>query len=63
MLIQKQMESMALGLLKPSNKVYVILRVYDMLTPNVGLEIFVDPIRFKGTKLEFETEQWYVSTK
>lgn len=57
------MESMALGLLKPSNKVYVILRVYDMLTPNVGLEIFVDPLRFKGTKLEFETEQWYVSTK
>lgn len=57
------MESMALGLLKPSTKVYVILRVYDMLTPNVGLEIYVDPIRFKGTKLEFETEQWYVSTK
>ncbi|KAH6642718.1 hypothetical protein C7974DRAFT_469017 [Boeremia exigua] len=59
----ERMESMALGLLRPSNKVYVILRVYDMLTPNVGLDIFVDPIRFKGTKLEFETEQWYVSTK
>ncbi|KAH9866598.1 hypothetical protein J1614_008290 [Plenodomus biglobosus] len=59
----ERMESMALGLLKPSNKVYVILRVYDMLTPDVALEIFVDPIRFKGTKLEFETEQWYVSTK
>ncbi|KAJ4318583.1 hypothetical protein N0V94_004361 [Neodidymelliopsis sp. IMI 364377] len=57
------MESMALGLLEPSNKVYVLLRVYDMLKPDVGLEIFVDPIRFKGTKLEFETEQWYVSTK
>lgn len=56
------MDSMALGRAKPSNKVYVILRVYDMLMPNVGLEIFVDPIRFKGTRLEFEAEQWYVST-
>lgn len=60
---REQMESMALGLLKPSNKVYVILRVYDLLTPNVGLKIFVDPLRFKGTQLEFETEQWYVNTK
>ncbi|UPX10550.1 uncharacterized protein EKO05_0001202 [Ascochyta rabiei] len=59
----ERMESMALDLPKSRNKVYVILRVYDMLTPDVGLEIFVDPLRFKGTKLDFETEQWYVSTK
>ncbi|KAH7082057.1 hypothetical protein FB567DRAFT_581505 [Paraphoma chrysanthemicola] len=57
-----RMESMAVHVFGQNKKVYVILRVHDMLTPEVGLKIFVDPLRFKGNRLEFETEQWYVNT-
>tara|TARA_R110002003_G_scaffold27_27_gene1529 strand:+ start:5311 stop:5484 length:174 start_codon:yes stop_codon:yes gene_type:complete len=56
------MEGMALGFFRPNNRVYVILRVYDMLAPSVGLKCFVDPLRFKGGRLEFESELWYVNT-
>lgn len=43
------------------SKVYVIMRVYDLLSPEVGLKIFVDPLRFKDTMLNFEAEQWFVN--
>ncbi|KAH7070360.1 hypothetical protein BKA63DRAFT_605622 [Paraphoma chrysanthemicola] len=57
-----RMESMAVRVFGQNKRVYVILRVYDMLAPEIGLKIFVDPLRFKGDRLEFETEQWYVNT-
>jgi hypothetical protein len=57
-----QMESMALSLFQPT-KVYVIMRVYDLMTPNVKMKIFVDPMRFKGSKLDFEADQWFVTSK
>jgi hypothetical protein len=56
------MESMALSLFQPT-KVYVIMRVYDLMTPNVKMKIFVDPMRFKGSKLDFEADQWFVTTR
>ena len=57
------MESMALGIPEPQpSKVYVIMRVFDLMEQDVGLKIFVDPLRFKETELNFEAEQWFVST-
>ena len=56
------MENIALGALEPHpSKVYVIMRVYDLMSPDVGLKIFVDPLRFRNTKLNFEAEQWSVN--
>ena len=55
------MEDMALEDSQQPSQVYVILRVYDLMKSNVGLKIFVDPSRFKGTRLDFETEKWYVT--
>jgi hypothetical protein len=57
------METMALGVFEQPEKVYVILRVYDLMTPDVKMKIFVDPLRFKGSKLDFEAEQWFVTTR
>ena len=48
---------------KQRSKVYVILRVFDLMTSHVGMRIFVDPLRFKGTALDFEADQWFVRTK
>lgn len=57
-----QMESMALERSEQPAKVYVILRVYDLMTLDVKIKIFVDPLRFKRAKLDFEAEQWFVTT-
>jgi hypothetical protein len=57
-----QMESMALSMFQPT-KVYVIMRVYDLMTPDVKMKIFVDPMRFRGSKLDFEADQWFVTSK
>jgi hypothetical protein len=37
---------------------YVIVRVFDVLSGDRGMEIFVDPVRLKGTHLTFEAEGW-----
>jgi hypothetical protein len=55
-----KMEDMALPVFQQPDKVYVIMRVYDIMSPNVGLKIFVEPLRFKGTGLVFEAEKWFV---
>ena len=44
-------------------QVYVILRISDLLTPHVKLHIFVDPLRFKASLLNFEAEKWYVTMR
>jgi hypothetical protein len=56
------METMALGPSERPTEVYVIMRVYDLMTSDVRMKMFVDPLRFKGSKLGFEAEQWYVTT-
>lgn len=58
--IMLQMESMALRVFQRPTKIYVILRVFHLMSANVGLKIFVDPFRFKGSILDFETENWHV---
>jgi hypothetical protein len=55
------MENMALGNNLRPTQVYVIIRVYGFLTPNVKMKIFVAPMQFKGSGLEFEAEQWLVT--
>jgi hypothetical protein len=55
------MESIALGNNLRPTQVYVIIRVYSLLTPNVKMKIFVAPMQFKGSGLEFEAEQWLVT--
>ena len=57
------MESMSQALSDGIFQVYVILRISDQLIPRVKLDIFVDPLRFKGNLLNFEAEQWYVTMR
>ncbi|KAI8941154.1 hypothetical protein NX059_002391 [Plenodomus lindquistii] len=54
----KRMESMKRTLLTQHSDVYVIVRVYDLMTSNVGMKIFVDPMRFLGKELQFEAKEW-----
>ncbi|KAH6212673.1 hypothetical protein HBI42_148920 [Parastagonospora nodorum] len=59
----KRMEMMKLGQLRQPSKVYVLMRVFDLMTAEVDMKIFVDPLGQPGTKLEFEADQWFVTTK
>jgi hypothetical protein len=53
---------MALGVSQRPTQVYVLMHVFGLMTADIGMKIFVDPYRFRGTKLEFESEQWFVAT-
>jgi hypothetical protein len=55
------MESMALKKNPKRSQIYVIIRVYDLITPEVKMKVFVDPVRFMGEGLEFESERWVVT--
>lgn len=55
------MENMALPIFGQPEKVYVIMRVYNLMHGEVELKIFVDPVRHRGTKLRFEAEKWCVT--
>jgi hypothetical protein len=56
------MEDMAIYPVTQPKKVYVIMRVFDLMTREVGMKVFVDPWGLKGSKLDFEAEQWFVKT-
>jgi hypothetical protein len=56
------MDTMAPGMFQTPSKIYVIMRVFDLATPDIGMKIFVNPLRFKGSKLDFEVDQWFVTT-
>jgi hypothetical protein len=55
------MEIMALEQNPQRSQIYVIIRVYDLITPEVKMKVFVDPVRFRGKGLEFEAEGWVVT--
>ncbi|KAF2654846.1 hypothetical protein K491DRAFT_599984 [Lophiostoma macrostomum CBS 122681] len=59
----KRMEDMALCDGQRPTRVYVILRVFHLVTPNVRMKFFVDPWRLRGTHLDFEAEQWFGYTR
>lgn len=40
--------------------VYMIARVYNLLSDNIGMEVFVDPWRLKDDVLEFVADPWKV---
>jgi hypothetical protein len=43
------------------NRVYCIVRVYNLLSDQVGVRIYIDPWRFREGRLEFgTTEKWKV---
>ena len=58
-----QMEEMAMDLSQGRMRVYVIMRVSNLTAVDVDLDIFVDPLKFKGTLLDFAAEQWFVSIR
>jgi hypothetical protein len=57
------MDSMALEKNPQLSQVHVIMRVYDLMTPDVKMKVYVDPIRFRGEGLEFEVGGWVVTAK
>ena len=57
------MEEMSLGLSRRQLKIYVILRVSNLIEPVVNMNILVDPFRFKGNILDFEAEQWFAKIR
>ena len=52
------MHDMAVQVGQEPTRVYVIMRVFDVLSDEKGLEIFVDPVRLRGRYVEFEAEGW-----
>jgi len=56
-----KMRNMALPVFGQPDRVYVIMRVYNLMDDEVGLKIYVDPWRHKGTKLKFKAEKWCVT--
>ncbi|CAO2653065.1 Nn.00g024760.m01.CDS01 [Neocucurbitaria sp. VM-36] len=58
----KRMGDMVLLDNEPPSQVYVIFRVYNLTSPNVGFKVFVDPTRLVGTYLDFEAQQWIART-
>lgn len=42
-------------------QVYCIVRVYNLLSDNIGIRIYMDPWRFRDRELEFgTTDKWKV---
>jgi hypothetical protein len=42
-------------------QVYCIVRVYNLLSEQIGISFFIDPWRFREGRLEFgTTEKWKV---
>jgi hypothetical protein len=52
------MHDMAVQAGQEPTRVYVIMRVFNLLSENKGLKVFVDPVRLKETHLTFEAEGW-----
>jgi hypothetical protein len=43
------------------SSVYCIIRVYNLLSEQIGVRFFIDPWRFRERRLEFgTTEKWKV---
>jgi len=52
------MQNLAVPLFSTFNKVYVIFRVFNLASRDVGMKMFVDPLRLRGHGLEFEVGTW-----
>ncbi len=52
------MNNMAIVPNQTPRQVYVIIRVFDLTTPNVSMKIYVDPLRLQGRWIKFEVQNW-----
>jgi len=52
------MHEMAVQRDQEATRMYVIMRVSYLLSDDKGLNIYVDPVRLKGTYVDFEAEGW-----
>lgn len=43
-------------------QVYCLVRVYNLLTDRIGIRFYIDPWRFRDSKLQFgTTDKWRVT--
>ncbi|KAF1938515.1 hypothetical protein EJ02DRAFT_457780 [Clathrospora elynae] len=54
----RRMQGMEITPDERPKRVYVIMRVYNLGTQDVGLSIFVDPLSMNGSVLEFKVQGW-----
>ena len=41
-------------------QIYLIIRVFNLISPDISMRVYVDPWRFRGTLLNFEAQTWTV---
>ena len=58
---RKRMEAMRVSASAVPKQVYVIFRVYELTSKDIGVKIFVDPCRFVNNVLQFEVDGWTVA--
>ena len=58
---RKRMEAMRVSASAVPKQVYVIFRVYELTSNDIGVKIFVDPCRFVNNVLQFEVDGWTVA--
>ncbi|KAI4933089.1 hypothetical protein J4E85_003492 [Alternaria conjuncta] len=58
----KLMHEMAVQRDQEATRMYVIMRVSYLSSDDKGLKIYVDPVRLKGTYVDFEAEGWVGQT-
>jgi len=42
---------------------FVIMRVFDLFSPNIGLQVYINPWHLRDTALTFESEGWIVTPR
>lgn len=42
-------------------QIYLIIRVFNLISSDIGMRVYVDPWRFRGTSLNFEAQTWTVT--
>ena len=41
-------------------QIYLIIRVFNLISSDIDMRVYVDPWRFRGTLLNFEAQTWTV---
>ena len=42
-------------------QIYLIIRVFNLISPEIDMRVYVDPWRFRGSLLDFEAQTWTVT--
>ncbi|KAF2875580.1 hypothetical protein BDV95DRAFT_278391 [Massariosphaeria phaeospora] len=59
----KRMQRLAVSVMNRPDRIYVILRVFNLASPDVDVKIFVDPLRLRGSVVDFEVGTWFGKTR